>query len=223
MNESGASPAAGENPADMRRSGLSAWGTFLAGLAAVMTFFTAVATSYVAVATYQDQKEKDAEKKEIAAFDFAQKVEFAPTGEGGYTVDNPNDFPLSDVVVFSFWKTQRPTVSWALSSQDFLLPACTRVTFRDPMLWKVVKDGWKLPKDATPHGRAAYFKDRTGQPWLSEGSDAFRRSEIIGSDFWAWAERSGMTMWWYTPDSVDGYRFMPSEMGAVFTKSPRCD
>jgi hypothetical protein len=189
-----------------------------------MTFFTAVATSYVAVATYEDQKEEDAEKKKAAAFDFAQKVEFVPTENGGYALDNPNDFPLSDVFILTFWRTTKPTTAttWAISTQDFLLPACTRVTVRDPLSWKSKETISELTSEVMPNGRAAYFKDRTGQPWLSEGSDAFRRSEKIGSDFWAWVRKSGMPTLWYADDSSDGYRSTPSEVGAVFSKSPRC-
>ncbi|MFI6372200.1 hypothetical protein [Streptomyces sp. NPDC050546] len=189
-----------------------------------MTFFTAVATSYVAVATYNDQQEKDARKEESAASDFAQRVEFIPAADNTVTLDNPNPFPLSDVVVFSFWYTKRPDMSVVMWSEKFLLPACSRVTFSSPADWKGNDSRYTyvLPGNASPRGQGAYFKDRANRPWLSQGVNAFRRSEEMSGNFWSWAERNGMPMAWHTPDAEKGYLYELSAAGAKISKSPRC-
>ncbi|MEU0646098.1 hypothetical protein [Streptomyces umbrinus] len=221
---SGEAQPTDQNVTAARNSGLSAWGTFFAGLAALMTFFTAVATSYVAVATYNDQKEEDAKKEEAAASDFAQKVELVPSVDGVLTLDNPNTFPLSDVLVFSFWRTRKPDVSVVMWSEKFLLPACSRVTFASAKDWEGLDQRYvyTLPKDAQPNGQGAYFKDRGNRPWLSRGVNAFHRAEELGGNFWDWAGRNGMPMSWYTPDSEDGYLYELDAAGAKFSRSPRC-
>ncbi|MFE9771411.1 hypothetical protein ACFYOV_07000 [Streptomyces sp. NPDC005931] len=102
---------------ERRHSGLSAWGTLFTGLAALMTVFTAAATSYVAVVTYQDQQEQEAKDEEVAAADFAQRVEFIPGPSASMTLENPNDFPISNVVLSAaFYDSERKP-----SQQYFLL------------------------------------------------------------------------------------------------------
>lgn len=156
-------------------------GNFFAGLAALMTVFTAAATSYVAVATYQDQRKQDAEKEEDAAANFAQRVEFVPAVDGTATLDNPNNFALSDVSFKFTGVTNRDNslIVVTLTSESMVLPACTRVDVGFQRILKLAKEGKgdRVPArylTASLVNVSAYFEDRTGKGWLSRGYTVFR-------------------------------------------------
>ncbi|MFC8663988.1 hypothetical protein [Streptomyces sp. NPDC057199] len=89
----------------VRHTGLSAWGTFLAGIAALLTLFTACATAYVAIATYKDGRQQDDEKQEQQDLDFAQRVlvgevksrKSPEPGKLKVQIENRNLFPVGDL------------------------------------------------------------------------------------------------------------------------------
>lgn len=60
--------------AERRQAWLSAWGTFLAGAAALFTLLTAAASTYVAYATYQDQRRQDAQDRQDSTESFAKRI-----------------------------------------------------------------------------------------------------------------------------------------------------
>ena len=72
-----------------RQAWLSAWGTFLAGVAAFLTLITAAASTYVAVATYHDQQRKDAQERRDAQEAFAKSVDLWETS-GRVYLENRN-------------------------------------------------------------------------------------------------------------------------------------
>ncbi|MER5945279.1 hypothetical protein ABT127_04390 [Streptomyces sp. NPDC001904] len=96
--------------AHVRRQGwLSASGAFLAGLAALLGLITAVGSTYVAVATYEDQREaaaitrkdqrKAEEKKDAEKIDrYVRRVTLL-TDEGRWTIANRNLDIVQDVTI----------------------------------------------------------------------------------------------------------------------------
>ncbi|MEU0345158.1 hypothetical protein ABZ092_41090 [Streptomyces bobili] len=202
----------GSSNSGRRHSGLSAWGTFFTGLAALMTVFTAAATSYVAVITYQDQQEQEAKNEESATADFAQRVEFIPGRFDSMTLDNPNDFPISNVVLsVALYDSKRETSQqyFLLSSHNILLPACSRITIPE-------SHEWGTDFAATQKGKVAYFEDRSGQAWYSEGSETFKKSIPVD---WK-ASRKGKA-----PIYAFGVQFnmvFTNDMQSSISKSPRC-
>ncbi|MGI5457848.1 hypothetical protein ACQEWB_32670 [Streptomyces sp. CA-249302] len=198
--------------AERRHSGLSAWGTLFTGLAALMTVFTAAATSYTAFITYQDQQEQEIKNEEVAAANFAQRVEFIPGASGSMTLDNPNVFPISNVVLsVALYDSGRKASQqyFLLSTHSVLLPACSRITIPE-------SDKWGTDFFATRKGQVAYFEDRSGQAWYSQGSETFKKSIPVRWD----VSRSGKA-----PVYAFGIQFntvLTNDMRSSISKSPRC-
>ncbi|WP_327411236.1 hypothetical protein OG458_41610 (plasmid) [Streptomyces sp. NBC_01281] len=171
-------PIASRAP-EQRHSGLNALGTFFAGLAALMTVLTAAATSYVAVATYQNEQEQDAQKEKAADFDFAQRVELLANAGDPYhvTLDNPNNFPVSSVVVtIAEMGKVTPKGTGVETSgkvvpnfvQAGLLPSCSRLTL------SLDKKGLALGKHKVARWNiGAMFHDRKGTTWQALSGATF--------------------------------------------------
>ncbi|MEU0341336.1 hypothetical protein ABZ092_20920 [Streptomyces bobili] len=187
---------------------LSAWGTFFAGVAALMTVATAVATSYVAVATYQDQKDEEKQKAANDAKDFAERVEFTVTGDNVAMIDNPNRFPLSRATM-RFAGQGRDSVAVVAEMRTKMVPACSRLSVS---IDKVFSGKWInfSGPDSKPEFwyATASFEDRDRITWTADGSAAFaRQSEGEGSD---------------TGADVKFVSFGANSEVAVINKSPRC-
>lgn len=187
---------------------LSAWGTFFAGVAALMTVATAVATSYVAVATYQDQKDEEKQKAANDAKDFAERVEFTMTDNNVAIIDNPNRFPLSRATMhFTGQGIDRVTVVAEMRSK--MLPACSRLSVSIDKVFSGKLASF-LGSDSKPEFwyATASFEDRDRVTWTADGSAAFaRQSDSEGSD---------------TGAEVKSVSFGANSKVAVIDKSPRC-
>ncbi|NNN31872.1 hypothetical protein HLK59_16155 [Streptomyces sp. S3(2020)] len=141
-----------------------------------MTVATAIATSYVAVATYQDQKDKEEQKAESEARDFAERVEFTITAEGVAIIDNPNRFPLSRVTLSSFVSSDGLYYKIEAEMRPTLVPACTRLSVRFDKVFSGELGKSTLGGSTPMFGNAeARFQDRNGDTWAADGSSAFAR------------------------------------------------
>ncbi|MFJ9151802.1 hypothetical protein ACIRP7_27950 [Streptomyces sp. NPDC102270] len=210
---------------ESRHSGLNAWGTAFAGIAALMTVFTAAATSYVALATYQEQRQQEAEQKKNADVDFAQRVEFVTALDGSVTLDNPNPFALSYVIfrVTAREQAEGTTLLTNINSDPMLLPACSyvRADFASAMAHaqelEIPSDLAKQKQSGRP---SAYFEDRNSKGWVSSGDTAFVSRSY---DEFNRRERGDpatvdLQTWVWKPDLT----IRPSAAWVKFTKSPRC-
>ncbi|MGR4852017.1 hypothetical protein [Streptomyces sp. LARHCF252] len=200
-----------------RPASLTAWGTLFLGVAALMTVCTAVATTYVAVATYQDQQAERDKKDAKSQTDFAQRVEFTEQMNGVVTIDNPNNFPLNEArILFNAFNLKYKHEATLITTPT-LIPACSRASIRFSDAVKNEGKGngaWseKLSKDLRLQGVAATFQDREGQTWGSSGAGAFTLGETLNS------------LYPYSrSDDRDIHNVTnPVESGMKLTKSSRC-
>ncbi|MFI5474616.1 hypothetical protein ACIA6D_30860 [Streptomyces cacaoi] len=183
-----------------------------------MTVFTAAATSYIAVATYQDQRKQDEEKKRDDATDFAQRVEFVPGRAGVATLDNPNSFPLAQALIRYVLFVQasgdpESNPGIVLTSAPVLLPACSRLRvdftralrtdFGETIPAKYHKLEMQQP--------SAYFRDRSGKEWISAGGFIFESGTLP-----KWENMAGSNI-------IAIYEFDSSDTSwSHIEKSPRC-
>ncbi|MER5831232.1 hypothetical protein ABT116_10430 [Streptomyces sp. NPDC002130] len=179
-----------------RHTALSAWGTLLAGVAAVLTLFTACTTTYVAYVTYKDGRQQDEEKQAQQEADFAQRVLASGTGKNGganITVENRNLLPVGGLRL-RVWatiykkencKAAKDTLKCILDYMrsrevddveigPVVVPACTQLTFSMKATLSG-DDGW-APRDYSGWVPiAADFTDRRGVNWWSPVDGIFVR------------------------------------------------
>ncbi|MEU5255175.1 hypothetical protein [Streptomyces longwoodensis] len=193
---------------------LSAWGNFFMGLAALMTVCTAVATTYVAVATHQNQQDEKDENDEKELIDFAQRVEFTEDAVGVVSIDNPNRFPLGQAqILFAAYdlKSRREMI---LVTTPTVIPACSRMTISYVEAVKSEGKGngaynEKVVRNFALQDVAAVFIDRKGKLWGSSGIGVFRAGSTLNS-FHPYRANQ-----WTNVTS-------PVESGRKITKSARC-
>ncbi|MEU9899667.1 hypothetical protein ACIBCS_42235 [Streptomyces phaeochromogenes] len=143
----------------------------LAGIAAVLTLITAAASTYVAVATYQDQRtaSEEEEKKEIR--DFVRRVtlkvestdDHAP-GWDKWTIVNRNLEVLEDVRLFSGITRNTTKAPMEISSAILgSMPPCSTWTVEWGTSIGEAKD------DSTLFAQAR-FTSPDGEDWYASGS-----------------------------------------------------